>query len=149
MGALSSPVFADPASIDAIPCDPMEGQAVHVHAHLSVIDHGRPTTVPEDVGRPLGAACYYWLHTHRADGIIHVEAPVERSFTLGEFLDIWGTLDPNLRDAEGPASRRIWLDGTVFSGRLRAIVLRRHTQIVIEIGEPFITPATFSEWRGL
>jgi len=33
--------------------------------------------------------CLYWLHTHVADGIIHIETPGERSFTLGEFFDIW------------------------------------------------------------
>lgn len=28
--------------------------------------------------------CFYWLHTHAADGIIHVESPVHRVFTLGK-----------------------------------------------------------------
>jgi len=31
-----------------------------------------------------------WLHTHAADGIIHTESPVERTYTLGDFFDIWG-----------------------------------------------------------
>src|SRR5581483_12030445 len=30
------------------------------------------------------------LHTHEPDGIIHVESPVNRKFTLGEFFDVWG-----------------------------------------------------------
>jgi hypothetical protein len=30
------------------------------------------------------------LHTHTADGMIHVESKIVRNYTLGEFLDIWG-----------------------------------------------------------
>ena len=30
------------------------------------------------------------LHTHTNDVIIHVESTVNRDYTLGEFLDIWG-----------------------------------------------------------
>jgi hypothetical protein len=30
------------------------------------------------------------LHTHDTSGIIHVESPTVRSFTLGEFVDLWG-----------------------------------------------------------
>jgi sulfur carrier protein ThiS len=32
------------------------------------------------------------LHTHDSSGIIHVESLVERDYTLGEFLDVWGGL---------------------------------------------------------
>jgi hypothetical protein len=34
--------------------------------------------------------CLYWLHTHAADGIIHVEAPTQRESTLGQFFAVWG-----------------------------------------------------------
>jgi hypothetical protein len=34
--------------------------------------------------------CIYWLHTHDISGIIHVESPDNRTFTLGQFFDIWG-----------------------------------------------------------
>lgn len=30
------------------------------------------------------------LHTHKDDGEIHVESTVIRSYTLGDFLDVWG-----------------------------------------------------------
>ena len=33
------------------------------------------------------------LHTHDSSGTIHVESSVERDYTLGEFLDVWGGLD--------------------------------------------------------
>jgi hypothetical protein len=34
--------------------------------------------------------CIYWLHTHADTGVVHVESPKERNFTLGEFLNICG-----------------------------------------------------------
>jgi sulfur carrier protein ThiS len=30
------------------------------------------------------------LHTHDNSGVIHVESTVNRDYTLGEFLKIWG-----------------------------------------------------------
>lgn len=147
--AAASPAAAMPAPIDGIPCDEMEGGAVHLHAHLSVIERGSPVVIPEDVGQPLGGGCAYWLHTHRTDGVIHVESPVVRSFTLGEFIDVWGPHDPNLADAGSPEPRRVWVDGTVYTGPLHGIVLRRHTDVVIEVGEPFFAPTPFTDWRGL
>jgi hypothetical protein len=30
------------------------------------------------------------LHTHDNSGIIHVESTVNKNYTLGEFLNIWG-----------------------------------------------------------
>src|SRR5215218_6706603 len=33
--------------------------------------------------------CIYWMHTHDDSGLIHIESPVKKEFTLGQFLDIW------------------------------------------------------------
>ncbi len=38
----------------------------------------------------MAGGCFYWLHTHTEDGIIHIESPVQRTFTLGHFFAIWG-----------------------------------------------------------
>ena len=37
------------------------------------------------------------LHTHDDNGTIHVETNVNRNYTLGEFLNVWGGLDLNGR----------------------------------------------------
>ncbi len=37
------------------------------------------------------------LHTHDDTGIIHVESTIDRNYTLGEFLSIWGNLDVDNR----------------------------------------------------
>ena len=37
----------------------------------------------------VGGKCIYWLHTHAPDGVIHIESPFERVYTLGNLFDIW------------------------------------------------------------
>ena len=37
----------------------------------------------------------YWVHTHSADGIVHVEAPATVHPTLGDFLSIWEATYPD------------------------------------------------------
>ena len=69
--------------IGGISCDAQEGQRIHIHQHLVILDHGKPVNIPPNVGQPAGKRCIYWLHTHTPDGIIHIEAPLDRSFTLG------------------------------------------------------------------
>ena len=131
--------------IDGIHCDSEEGSVEHVHTHA--------VTVPAQIGIPQSGTCLYWLHTHSADGFIHIESPVKRVFTLGEFFDIWG---PNLSWTEAgavtaPHAGRlsIWINGAPWQGRdPRAIVLRDHETIVIQSGPPFAKPA-HADWSKL
>src|SRR5690348_15689931 len=74
--------------IVGISCDEMEGSRIHIHQHLAIYDHGKPVAIPSNVGRPLQRACLYWVHTHTPDGIIHIESPATRTFTLGDFFTI-------------------------------------------------------------
>jgi hypothetical protein len=154
---LAAPVSAQYAhprgqAIAGISCDELEGQRIHIHQHLAIYDHGRAVDVPYNVGRPHDAPCLYWLHTHTPDGIIHIEAPVNRSFTLGDFFDVW--VQPLSRSEAAGAqlktgeAMRVWVDGKVYAGDPRAIKLGDHTDIVIEVGAPFITPKPFTAWNG-
>lgn len=70
-------------SIDGIECERGERLNYHVHAHLALFIEGRQMDVPAGIG--ITDRCLYWLHTHAADGIIHIEAPFRRGFTLGQF----------------------------------------------------------------
>ncbi|HZO94276.1 MAG TPA: hypothetical protein VFB22_10975 [Candidatus Baltobacteraceae bacterium] len=139
-------------TIDGIRCDQMEGSVLHIHQHLAVLDHGKPVGVPEDVGRPLIAGCFYWLHTHTPDGIIHVESPSFRTFTLGNFFDIWG--QPLSRtDVAGAKPRKgehvqVWVDGSRYTGDPRKIELTQHLDVTIEVGPPYTKPAPFTAWNG-
>jgi hypothetical protein len=44
--------------------------------------------IPPQIGI-IPDKCIYWLHTHDGTGIIHIESPIKRDFTLGQFFDIW------------------------------------------------------------
>lgn len=121
--------------VDGIRCDTMEGAAEHIHAHLKLTDRGRPLEVPADIGIPQGAGCLYWLHTHSADGLVHIESPSRRTFTLGQFFDVWGqklnrTQAAGLHAVRG-RTLRVYVNGKPWKGDPRAILLRDREQIVI------------------
>ena len=138
--------------VAGISCDAMEGAKVHIHQHLSVIDHGRPVEIPLNVGRPQSGACLYWVHTHTLDGVIHIESPMNRTFTLGDFFTIWG--QPLTRTqaasakADKGASLKVWVDGKPYTDDPRKIPLATHTDVVIEAGPPFPKPERFTAWNG-
>jgi hypothetical protein len=136
--------------IDGITCDRAEGSVEHIHTQLQLYNRGRPEVIPAQIGMSQSANCLYWIHTHDTGGFIHIESPVKRVFTLGEFFDIWG---PDLTWTKAgvvtaPHGGRltIWLNGTPWHGsNPRDIVLRDHETIVIQSGPPFAKPAR-ADW---
>lgn len=138
--------------VDGIRCDQMEGSLLHIHQHLTILDHGRAVAVPDDVGRPIIGQCLYWLHTHTPDGIIHIESPMFHAFTLGNFFDIWGQpLGKNdVAGARPKKNERIvaWVNGTRYNGDPRKIELFQHSDITLEVGPPYTKPVPFTAWNG-
>jgi hypothetical protein len=143
--------------VDGIKCEKNEPVVFHIHTHLTVFVDGKPRLVPAGIGiwpalqkqsGKLGqfvlteGECLSWLVTRFADGIIHIEAPVKRSFTLGEFFDVWGQpLGPNVAgSAHGPVTAIV--NGRVWTKSPRDIPLREHTQIQLEVGRPLVAPET-------
>lgn len=140
-------------TVGGISCDAQEGQRIHIHQHLVIFDHGKMVDIPRNVGQPAAKRCIYWLHTHTPDGIIHIEAPADRSFTLGDFFLVWGqplgkTIAATARAAKGE-SMKVWVDGQPFAGDPRTIGLKIHTDVVIEIGPPFVPPPKYTTWGSL
>ena len=148
--------------IDGIQCQPSEQVLFHIHARLTIFVNGRSMRVPYGVGintpqaegTPAGAfvvagRCFAWLHTHAADGVIHIESPVQRTFTLGNFFDIWD--QPLSRARVGPATGHVTalLDGKVWTASPRTIPLDAHAQIQLEVGRPLVAPVHISNWNGL
>ncbi|HVA52669.1 MAG TPA: hypothetical protein VNF05_04060, partial [Acidimicrobiales bacterium] len=89
--------------------------------------------------------CLYWLHTHVADGIIHVEAPKKQSFTLGQFFDVWGQpLGPN---QVGPDKGKVvvYENGKRLTGSPRSTPLLPEADIQIDVGDTVVPfqPFTF------
>ena len=148
-GAIAEAPSGNP--VDGIRCDEAEGAVLHVHQHLTILDHGKPVPIPGDVGRPLFAPCLYWLHTHVADGIVHVESPVAMTFTLGNFFDVWGEPLSTTRLASAgvrPGRLVVYLNGRAFRANPRTIELTNHADITLEAGPPYLKPTAFDAWNG-
>ena len=144
---------ANGQTIDGITCDAQEGARIHIHQHLVIIDRGKDVNIPAYIGIPQGRQCIYWLHTHTPDGIIHIEAPQDRSFTLGDFFKVWGRplTSTQVGTAKAPRGEKlkVWVDGTPYAGDPGKIALKAHTDIVIEAGPPFVKPPRFTNWGSL
>jgi hypothetical protein len=141
-------------SVHGIKCQGMEQLVFHIHAHLTVFVNGKPRIVPYGIGigPPLRGqnnkagsfvtqgSCFAWIHTHAADGIIHLEGPVQRTYTLGEFFDVWG--QPLTATRVGPARGHVTalFNGKYWDGDPRKIPLLKHAQIQLEVGSPLIAP---------
>jgi hypothetical protein len=148
--------------VDQISCQTGEQTLFHIHAHLAIFVNGTVRQVPAGIGIPGAQAqetpngpfidagtCFYWLHTHAPDGIIHIESPVHRTYTLGEFFDEWG--QPLGPAQVGPATGRVVVlyNGKVYRGNPRDIPLTAHAQIQLDIGTPLIAPQPVTFPAGL
>jgi hypothetical protein len=137
------------ATTSAIPCDLLQHTVYHYHVALQIIDGGEQVAIPTDVGRP--AFCYYWLHMHPSSpGIIHVESPTLRVFTLGDFFDVWAkTSNQAVRLDSGHVGTItltagqtlvVFVDGQRYDQDPRGISLVSHEVIQLEITPPTIDP---------
>ncbi len=71
-----------------------EGTILHIHEHLDITINGKAVAVPAEIG--IGTTFISPIHTHDSSGILHVESPVKKDFTLGQFFTEWGVkLDTN------------------------------------------------------
>lgn len=148
--------------VDGIGCDTSEQTLFHIHAHLTLFVNGSPRQVPAGIGIPnaqgqtgpqgefiSNGKCFYWLHTHAADGIVHIESPVHRTYTLGNFFDEWG--QPLGPDQVGQAKGHVTAlyNGKVYRGSPRNIPLNAHAQIQLEVGAPLVSPESITFPNGL
>jgi hypothetical protein len=157
----SSPALG--GSVDGIKCEQSEQVLFHIHAHLTIFVSGQPRQVAYGIGiaAPLsidrtadgpfvtGGSCFSWLHTHAVDGIIHIESPLRRTYTLGDFFDVWH--QPLSGSRVGPARGHVTaiVNGFTWAGNPRSIPLRSHAQIQLEVGKPLIGPERITFTGGL
>ncbi|HEY5187736.1 MAG TPA: hypothetical protein VII87_01790 [Solirubrobacteraceae bacterium] len=136
-------------TVDGIRCGATEQLAYHVHAHLAVFVNGRIYSLPAGIGIPgstaqqtsqgpvaAGGQCIYWLHTHTSDGIIHIESPTQRIYTLGNFFDEWHQRLTAKQVGTVHGTITAYLDGHLWKKNLRDIPLLPHALIQLNIGEP-------------
>ncbi|MDQ6826978.1 MAG: hypothetical protein M3Z14_07270 [Candidatus Eremiobacteraeota bacterium] len=136
--------------------------AFHIHTHLSLFVNGQRLAIPDGIGIPdphpdspagyvPGGKCFYHLHSHQTEGVIHIEAPAPAQFTLGQYFDIWGQTLSSSNIAGHAGSVQIYTaqptspaslstgNYTLYAGDPRAIPLLAHEEIVLEVGPPFVT----------
>ena len=164
------PTLVDPQAVKlgetiaGIPCQSAEKVAFHIHARLTIFVNGQARQVPFGIGigPPLygqslkghgvfvtGGSCFMWLHTHAADGIIHMEAPKQTTFTLGQFFAIWG--QPLSRTRVGPAKGAVtaFYNGQVWTGNPAQIPLSSELQVQLDVGKPVVAPEHITFPQGL
>ena len=120
-----------------IECSAGEHQEYHIHAHLFILKDGAVQPGAAYVGFVPGGNCLYWLHTHDQTGVIHIESPTKRVYTLGDFFAVWGMpLGRNgVAQYDVPGGElTVFVDGKQYSGDPGDIQLQAHTQVVIELG---------------
>lgn len=163
--ALNRPPGPASATVSGIPCDQLEHTQVHYHAALQIMYHGTLTNLRDNTGIQIdpggNVSCYYWLHVHSNEkNVVHVESPASKTFTLGQFFDVanaWSKAngyDSMKLDAThvatftlGPQDKIVvYIDlgdgkgATLYTGDPRAIVLKQHEVITIQISPPTVTP---------
>jgi len=160
---VSTATIATGQTVDGISCQPHLHLLYHLHAHLAIFVDGTQRQIPAGVGIPgakytknsKGQAyinegtCFYWLHTHAADGVIHIETPEEFNFTLGDFFDEWGQSLNS--DQVGPDKGHVtaFYDGKVYQGNPRDIPLTSEAQIQLDVGSPLVAPQTITFPKNL
>jgi hypothetical protein len=122
-------------AVDGIECLGSEQLKFHDHAHLAIFVDGEQRTVPAFIGIAPDGSCLYWLHSHTPDGVVHMESPISRGFTLGNYFDIWG--QPLSATQVGPAKGTVtaFVDGKKVSGDPRDIRLGEHVNIQLDVGK--------------
>ncbi len=136
-------------TVHGITCGPTEQLAYHIHAHLLVYVDGSARALPGGIGIPgsqvqnsaqgpvaSGGQCIYWLHTHAPDGVIHIESPTQRIYTLGDFFDEWHQplSSTQVASARGPVTALV--NGKRWTRPVRAIPLDPHAVIQLVVGKP-------------
>jgi predicted small secreted protein len=157
--AVSWPAPADAtaqAKAAGLPMLGQEGQVLHIHSHLDVFVDGRPVTVPAEIGIDLVNQRISPLHTHDTSGVVHIESPVKRDFTLGEFMTEWHV--PISKDALGPLKTgggkelHVYVNGKERAGDPASLKLGAHDEIAVVYGtanEKVHVPAAYNWPQGL
>jgi len=128
------------AIIDGIECNTNEFATLHIHAHLDFYVNGNHMTVPERIGI-VDNKCLYWMHTHDASGVIHIESPKSADFTLAQFIDIWKSTGDFPISGATP---KIFVNGQSVNTTLNLTKINKHDEIALVYGSiPSIIPSFY------
>ena len=148
-------------TIDGVQCQTSEQAVYHIHAHLAIFANGQPRTVPLGIGIPnpqtdnsggspfaVSGTCFYWLHSHDTTGIMHVESPDQRVYTLGNWFDIWGEKLNASQVGSDTGTVTAYVNGQPYTGDPRQIPLTAHAVIQLDVGTG-VAPKPYTFPSGL
>src|SRR6266849_1203962 len=151
----TAPHIPSALTIGGIQCSSFEQLVFHIHSHLDIFVNGKPFTIPAQIGIIPGK-CFYWVHTHDESGVIHIESPVSRNYTLGQFFDIWNQKFNNTQlfdnAASGNNTLTVYVNGSkVPSGtNYRDLKLGVHDEIaIVYVTPPSTIPSRYIFAEGL
>jgi hypothetical protein len=153
-GLQNTPTAASALTVDGIQCNTNEQLLFHIHTHLDIFVNGQLIYIPPQIGI-IPDKCIYWLHTHDGTGVIHIESPIKRDFTLGQFLDIWSKKLNNSSEFAnifgGKNIPEAYVNGQKVTGvNYREIKLHAHDEIALVYGKPpGTTPSGYDFPQGV
>jgi hypothetical protein len=132
------------SQIGSMACNRSDVRRVGVH--LELFAHGRVVVIPAGIGvaPPLrrqrayvvSGHCSYPLRTREPTGVIELARSAH--LTLGDFFAVWQKRLESQRlvgfSTDGSHPVRAYVDGRLYPGSPASIPLRRHAEIVLEIG---------------
>lgn len=181
--ALSTPIHAvsnlrlsrgNPATgqpVGDMLCQATLGSMQRASVHLTVYINDQQAGIPTGIGSVAPSqpdvtalasngrtTCLYPLHVFEADNIIHVDAPTNRTYTLGEFFDIWGQplSQTQVADYQSDITHPLAFyafdaDGNMrnYTDNPRSIPLLEHGTIVVVYNSPHARLVPYNSWNGL
>jgi len=144
--------------VNGITCAAPPRLTYHWHAHVAIYVDGTLRSIPAGVGigtprQSISGAtegpCTYPVHTHTPDGILHIESPTSRLYTLGTFFAVWHQpLSPTrVGPVRGPVT--VLVNGKPYHGSPAGVVLREHELIQLDVGTPAVPFRSFTFPSGL
>jgi hypothetical protein len=146
--------------VNGIQCEPLAQFAYASYAHLQVYVDGRSRALPGGIGivdeKPIetkhglyydAQTCMYWVHTRAADGLVEVQSPASRSFTLGDLFAVWHQPLSTKRVAHSHGRVTATVNGKPWHGSPTRIPLTEHAAIQLAVGKPMPAPRPV-DWIG-
>lgn len=151
-------------TIDGIPCNATMAESnYHIHVYIGLIVSGKQVALPDGMGMKnpgpdsggvtSTASCFYYLHTHDASGVVHVEDPSTASrttalHTLGQLFAVWGhslsgwTIYTSGQMYRGQGTQLVSNSTySKYGGTPSSLPLYAHEVIWLETGSPILGPS--------
>ena len=125
-----------------------EGTAMHIHQHLDIVVNGKPIPIPASIG--IGTGFISAVHTHDSSGILHIESPVKKDFTLGQFFKEWNVDfdDSHIGIfASGQNNKLIVAVNGVPITNVQKYVVQPHDEIEIWYGNKNESPSLIKDYK--